>query len=58
MNDFAPVSLLSFSPNLLLLHPTFPAKTVGELVDILKKSPGKYDYGSAASAAASNWPWR
>jgi tripartite-type tricarboxylate transporter receptor subunit TctC len=46
VKDFAPVSLISFSPNLLLLHPSFPAKTVGDLVDILKKNPGKYDYGS------------
>ena len=52
VNDFAPVSLLSFSPNLLLLHPTFPAKTVGELVDILKKNPGKYDYGSGGAGGS------
>jgi tripartite-type tricarboxylate transporter receptor subunit TctC len=46
VKDFQPVSLLSFSPNLLLVNPTFPAKTVSELVDILKKEPGKYNYGS------------
>jgi tripartite-type tricarboxylate transporter receptor subunit TctC len=46
VKDFQPVSLLSFSPNLLLINPTFPAKTVSELVDILKKDPGKYNYGS------------
>jgi tripartite-type tricarboxylate transporter receptor subunit TctC len=45
--DFAPVSLVSFSPNLLLANPDFGVKTVDELVTKLKAEPGKYDYGSA-----------
>ncbi len=52
MKDFAPVSLISFSPNLLLLHPSFPAKSVGELVELLKKNPGKYDYGSGGAGGS------
>ncbi len=47
IKDFAPVSLISFSPNLLLVNPSFEAKTVSELVQLLKKNPGKYNYGSA-----------
>jgi tripartite-type tricarboxylate transporter receptor subunit TctC len=46
IKDFAPVSLISFSPNLLLANPSFPAKSLAELVDLLKRNPGKYDYGS------------
>lgn len=46
VKDFQPVSLLSFSPNLLLVNPAFPARTVGELVNMLKKEPGEYNYGS------------
>lgn len=47
IEDFAPVSLVSFSPNLLLAHPGFGVKTVADLVAKLKAEPGKYDYGSA-----------
>jgi tripartite-type tricarboxylate transporter receptor subunit TctC len=44
--DLAPISLVSYSPNLLLANPAFPAKSVPELIDVLKANPGKYDYGS------------
>lgn len=44
--DLAPISLISYSPNLLLANPAFPAKTVPELIALLKADPGKYDYGS------------
>ncbi len=46
IKDFAPVSLISFSPNLLLVNPTFPAKDIKEFVDVVKKSEGKLNYGS------------
>ncbi len=45
--DFAPVSLLATIPNALMVHPSIPAKTVQELIALLKANPGKYDYGSA-----------
>jgi tripartite-type tricarboxylate transporter receptor subunit TctC len=44
--DLSPISLISYSPNLLLTHPSFPAKTVPELIELLKANPDKYDYGS------------
>jgi tripartite-type tricarboxylate transporter receptor subunit TctC len=46
VKDLAPITLISTLPNLLLAHPSFPAKTVPELIDVLKANPGKYDYGS------------
>jgi len=46
IKDFAPVSLVSFSANLLLVNPAFGVKTVEELIAKLKADPGKYDYGS------------
>jgi tripartite-type tricarboxylate transporter receptor subunit TctC len=45
--SFAPISLVSFSPNLLLANPGFGVKTVADLVAKLKAEPDKYDYGSA-----------
>lgn len=44
--DFAPISLVSYSPNLLLANPEFGVKTIDELVAKLKADPGKYDFGS------------
>src|SRR5664280_2820249 len=40
--DFAPITLAAASPNILVVNPELPAKTVKELVDLLKANPGKY----------------
>jgi tripartite-type tricarboxylate transporter receptor subunit TctC len=44
--DLAPISLVSYSPNLLLANPEFPAKTLPELIELLRANPGRFDYGS------------
>lgn len=46
LQDFAYVGQYGKVPNILTVHPSFPAKTVQELIDHLKKNPGKYNYGS------------
>ncbi len=40
--DFAPITLAAASPNILVVNANFPAKTVKELIDLLKKEPNKY----------------
>jgi tripartite-type tricarboxylate transporter receptor subunit TctC len=40
--DFAPITLAAASPNILVVNASFPAKSVKELIDLLKKEPGKY----------------
>jgi tripartite-type tricarboxylate transporter receptor subunit TctC len=40
--DFAPVTLAAASPNILVVNPELPVKTVNELVDLLKANPYKY----------------
>jgi tripartite-type tricarboxylate transporter receptor subunit TctC len=40
--DFVPVSLAAASANILVVHPSMPAKTVKELVALLQADPGKY----------------
>lgn len=42
--DFAPVTLAAASPNILIVNSDFPVKSVKELVDLIKKNPGKYNY--------------
>jgi tripartite-type tricarboxylate transporter receptor subunit TctC len=44
--DFAPVTEVGASPNVLLVNPSVPAKTVAELVAYLRANPGKFSYGS------------
>lgn len=46
IKDFAPVSLISFSPNLLMVNPKVGAKSIPELIALLKKDPNKYNYGT------------
>ena len=45
--DFAPVIKLSASYNVLVVTPALPAKSVSELVDLLKSQPDKYNFSSA-----------
>jgi tripartite-type tricarboxylate transporter receptor subunit TctC len=42
--DFAPVTLAAASPNVLVVNPTIPAKSVKELVELVRANPGKYSY--------------
>jgi tripartite-type tricarboxylate transporter receptor subunit TctC len=46
VKDFAPVAVLGVSPNLLLVHPSFPAKNVKEFIAVVKKNPGKFNFAS------------
>jgi tripartite-type tricarboxylate transporter receptor subunit TctC len=52
--DFAPVTLIARLPNLLVVNPKIPAKTVAELVDHLKKNEGKISYGSAGTGTSTH----
>jgi len=44
--DLLPVTKAAGSPNGLFVHPSIPAKSVQELVDLLKANPGKYTFAS------------
>jgi tripartite-type tricarboxylate transporter receptor subunit TctC len=44
--DFTPVTKAAGSPNGLFVHPSIPANSVKELVDLLKANPGKYTFAS------------
>ena len=46
VRDFAAVSLLATGPVVIAVHPSVPAKTVKELVELAKKNPGKLNFGS------------
>jgi tripartite-type tricarboxylate transporter receptor subunit TctC len=44
--SFAPVSLLASAPEVIVVHPSVPAKDMKELIALLKANPGKYSYAS------------
>jgi tripartite-type tricarboxylate transporter receptor subunit TctC len=52
--DFIPVTMLARVPNMFVIHPDLPAKNFKEFVELVKKSPAKYDYGSAGNASAGH----
>lgn len=54
VNDFAPVSLVAEAPYVLVVAPTVPAKTVGELIALAKTKPGVLNYGSAGPASLAH----
>uniref|UniRef100_UPI002FC82B26 Bug family tripartite tricarboxylate transporter substrate binding protein n=1 Tax=Bosea sp. (in: a-proteobacteria) TaxID=1871050 RepID=UPI002FC82B26 len=47
VKDFTPISLLAIVPNVMVVNPSFPAKTVQEVLKVLKENPGKYSYASS-----------
>lgn len=54
LRDFAPISLISIGPFVLITHPSLPAKTVKELIAVARAQPGKLNYASAGSGVANH----
>jgi tripartite-type tricarboxylate transporter receptor subunit TctC len=52
INDFAPISMLGTAPNLLVVHPSVPAKSVAELIHFLKSRTVQVNYASAGNGSA------
>jgi len=44
VKDFAPVTLVAVSPNVVVVNPQVPAKTLPELVQLIRDNPGKYGF--------------
>lgn len=54
VKDFAPVAWVARVPNVLVVHPSVPAKNLKELVAYLKANPGRLNYGSGGNGSAAN----
>ena len=54
LRDFAPISLISIGPFVLMVNPGVPAKNIKELIALAKSQPGKLNYASAGNGVANH----
>jgi tripartite-type tricarboxylate transporter receptor subunit TctC len=50
--DFAPVILATAAPNVLVIHPSVPARSVKDLIELAKSRPGQLDFASSGVGTA------
>jgi tripartite-type tricarboxylate transporter receptor subunit TctC len=51
LKDFSPITLVAASPNVVSTHPSFPAKTLKEMIDLIKAHPGTYSFAQPATGS-------
>src|SRR5262249_38348630 len=54
VRDFAPVTLVMKSPNLIVVHPSLPVSSVRELIALAKARPGELNYASSAAGSTNH----
>lgn len=54
LRDFAPVALIATIPNVLVVHPSVPARTLNELLQVARRDPGRIAYGSGGVGSANH----
>lgn len=54
VKDFAPVTFIGSGANVLVTHPSLPARSLSELITLLKANPGKYNYASSGIGAGGH----
>ncbi len=54
MSNFSPITLVGSSPNILVVHPSLPVKSVTELVAFAKARPGELNYASPGAGGSSH----
>ncbi len=54
IRDIAPIAGIMTVPNVVVVHPTFPANTIAELIAYAKANPGKINMGSAGNGSAGH----
>ncbi len=54
LNDYAPLTQITSAPNVLVVHPSLPAKSIKELIALAKAQPGKIDYASSGNGSTQH----
>jgi tripartite-type tricarboxylate transporter receptor subunit TctC len=55
VRDFAPVSNVNTNPLVLMVHPSVPAKSIRELIDLARQRPGTLNYGSGGTGGLTHF---
>lgn len=54
LRDFAPVTLVSVAPNVLIVHPSLPVKSVKDLIALTRSRPGEISFGSGGNGSSAH----
>jgi tripartite-type tricarboxylate transporter receptor subunit TctC len=54
VNDFIPITLTASSPNVLIVHPSLPVRSVKQLIALAKSNPGELNFSSGSSGALTH----
>ena len=54
IRDFVPITIVSLAPNILIVHPSLPVKSVRELIALAKSRPGELSFGSGGSGSTAH----
>jgi tripartite-type tricarboxylate transporter receptor subunit TctC len=54
INDYTPITQITSAPNILVVHPSLPARSIKELVALAKARPGQLDYASSGNGSTQH----
>ena len=54
VSDFTPISQLTLSPNVWIVHPSFPARSMQDLIELARAKPGAIDFASSGTASTQH----
>ena len=54
LNDYTPISQITNAPNVLVVHPSLPAKSIKDLIALAKAKPGQIDYASSGNGGTQH----
>ena len=54
VRDFVPITIVAVAPNILIVHPSLPVKSVRELIALARARPGELSFGSGGSGSTAH----
>jgi len=54
LRDLAPVTLAAVQPNIMVIHPAIPARSLKEFIELARANPGKFNYASAGTGSGTH----